>query len=83
MMNWLLKAMADEKKYYRIFLATLSLYALICTIIFGVCINYAPGAAKYIALATIFGSALVGVAGRVTHTLCYAKVHEDDYKDSV
>ena len=82
-MNWLVKTLANENKYFSIFLGTLFLYALIGTILFGVSVNYAPSFAKYIATLFLLGSAVLAAGARITHNLCYAKVMQDESKDSV
>lgn len=75
-MNWLIKQLGNEKKYYPIFLLTLAIYSMLgCVMIYWVA-DTAPKAVKLIAFLFMIGSAIIGYSMRAIHNLAYAKINE-------
>jgi hypothetical protein len=79
-MNWLIKKLANESTYFPIFLAALSIYAMVGCLVVRLTIDAHPGAIARIIFVFMFGATLVAYGGRVVHNLCYAKVLKDEQK---
>lgn len=83
-MNWLVKKLANEDSYYRIFLGTLVAYAILGVSIFALSVNFAPRLVDSVGVLLLIGAAIIGASAPVIHSRCYNKVMEDGTpKDTV
>ena len=73
-MKWLVKQMADETRFYHIFLGALIAYAFFGVIGFATIGTYLPSMATAAFVLFLVGSGLIALVMRVAHNLCYAKV---------
>ncbi len=66
-MKTIVAYLADEHKYFGVFIAVLCLYALLGVLLAGVCVTYFPHALSIALSAVLLGSALLAFAMRQLH----------------
>lgn len=77
-MNWLLKKLANDDSYFKIFMGILTIYALLgCVLVNWVCDIYPHQTARIIFL-LFLGAIGLAYGGRMVNNLAYCKLNNLD-----
>jgi hypothetical protein len=76
-MKWLISKLAKEDSYFKIFVAVLSVYGLAGCFLVSFLLDRWPNQSAHIIFLLFLGAVALAFAGRITHTLAYAKFNKD------